>query len=63
MLAPVPVPAPATGALDGDGSGSKGVVIGGLQIGMRPPRSEGHHEPAATDPAGDPRPTSEDEQP
>ncbi|HEY7939074.1 MAG TPA: hypothetical protein VID05_04525 [Acidimicrobiales bacterium] len=63
LLAPVPVPAPATGAPDGDGSGGKGVVIGGLQIGMRPPRSEGHHEPAATDPAGDPRPTPEDEQP
>ena len=61
LLAPVPVPVAA--APDGDGSGSRGVVIGGLQIGMRPPRSDGHHEPSATDPAGDPRPTPEDEQP
>ncbi len=60
LLAPVPVPAAAP---DGDGAGSRGVVIGGLQIGMRPPRPEGHHEPSATDPAGDPRPTPEDEQP
>jgi hypothetical protein len=57
LLAPVPIP--AAGPSDRDDPGAGGVVISGLQIGVRPPPQDGHHERSASDPA----PAPEDDQP